>query len=40
LREPTFVDKLKNWWKEIETGIEGRNKMHTLQLRLKDLKGR
>ena len=40
LREPTFIDKMKNWWKEIETGMEGRNKMHTLQLRLKELKGR
>lgn len=40
LREPTFIDKMKNWWKETETGMEGRNKMHTLQPRLKALKGR
>jgi len=40
LREPTLIDKMKNWWKETETVMEGRNQMHTLQLRLKDLKGR
>lgn len=39
-RDPTFIEKIKNWWKETHTGIEGRNKMHTLQLKLKDLKGR
>jgi len=31
---------MKNWWKENKTRMEGRNKMHTLQLRLKDLKGK
>lgn len=40
LREPTFIDKMKNWWKETKTTMEGRNQIHTLQLRLKDLKGR
>jgi len=39
LRDPKFIEKMKTWWKENENGREGRNKMHTLQLRLKDLKG-
>lgn len=32
--------KMKNWWEETEIGMEERTKMHTLQLRLKDLKGK
>ena len=40
LRETTFIDKMKEWWIGTENVIEGRNKMHTFQLRLKYLKGR
>jgi len=38
LRYMTFLGKLNEWWKESEK--EGRNLMHTFQLRLKDLKGK
>ena len=40
LRDPEFIDKMKTWWQESKTGMEGRNKMHTFQIRLKDLKGK
>lgn len=32
--------KMEQWWKNNEIEIKGRNKMHALQLRLKDLKGK
>ena len=36
LRDPTFVEKTKGWW---ETNhIQGRNRMHSFQLMLKNLK--
>jgi len=31
---------MKEWWRGTENVMEGRNQMHTFQLRLKDLKGR
>jgi len=31
---------MEQWWKNSEVEIKGRNKMHTLQLRLKELKGK
>ena len=40
LREPTFIEKMEQWWQNNEIEIKGRNKMHTLQLRLKELKGK
>lgn len=40
LQDATFIENMEQWWKENETGIKARNKMHTLQLRLKDLKGK
>ena len=36
LRDPGFMDKVKNWWNTIQ--IRGHNKMHSFQLRLKILK--
>ena len=38
LREPIFIEKMKEWWNESEK--EGRNLIHTFQLRLKELKGK
>ena len=40
LRDLEFISKVKTWWQESKTGVEGRNKMHTFQIRLKDLKGK
>lgn len=40
LTDPNFTDKMKTWWQESNTGMEGRNKMNTFQIRLKDLKGK
>lgn len=40
LQEPTFIEKMEQWWQNSEAEIKGRNKMHTLQLRLKELKGK
>jgi hypothetical protein len=36
LRDPTFLEKVKNWWHSIT--VSGHNKMHSFQLRLKQLK--
>lgn len=36
LRDPRFIEKVKNWWTSQQ--VIGRNKMHTFQLRLKNLK--
>ena len=36
LRDPGFIEKVKNWW--TYHLAKGQNKMHTFQLRLKDLK--
>lgn len=38
--DPNFIEKMKHWWEETEIGMEEINKMHTLQLILKDLKGK
>lgn len=40
LTDLEFISKVKTWWQESKTGVEGRNKMHTFQIRLKDLKGK
>lgn len=31
---------MENWWKISEEETKGKNKMHTLQLRLKELEGK
>lgn len=40
LRDPEFLPKVKTWWQESKMGAKGRNKMHTFQIRLKDIKGK
>lgn len=40
LRDLTFIEKMENWCHSSEAEIKGRNKMHTLQLILKELKGK
>jgi len=34
------MEKMENWWQSNEEEMKGKNKMHTLQLRLKELKGK
>ena len=36
LRDPAFMEKVKQWWQSIT--VTGHNKMHSFQLRLKQLK--
>jgi len=40
LRDPKFSNRVKNWWQESKMGTEGKNKMYTFQIKLKDLKGK
>eukprot|EP00253_Pinus_taeda_P015313 PITA_15313 len=40
LRDPTFLDKVRNWWQESKMETKGQKKMHTFQLRLKGIKGK
>ena len=40
LRDPEFLNRVKNWWQESKRGMEGRNKIHTFQIRLKYIKGK
>ena len=40
LRDLEFLNKVKNWWQERKMGMEGQNKMHTFQRRLKYIKGK
>eukprot|EP00253_Pinus_taeda_P003198 PITA_03198 len=35
-----FLTKVRNWWQESKRGTEGRNKIHTFQLRLKEIKSK
>eukprot|EP00253_Pinus_taeda_P010874 PITA_10874 len=37
LRDPDFIKKVEGWWKQCTS--QGRCKMHTFQLKLKELKG-
>ena len=38
LRNPQFLPKLEEWW--IQSTQKGKGKMHTFQLKLKELKGK
>eukprot|EP00253_Pinus_taeda_P013830 PITA_13830 len=38
LRDPEFIKKVEEWWRQ--STIQGKGKMHTFQLKLKELKGR
>eukprot|EP00253_Pinus_taeda_P035285 PITA_35285 len=38
LRDPEFIKKVEEWWRK--STIQGKGKMHTFQLKLKELKGR
>ena len=38
LRNPQFLSKIKEWW--TQSTLQGKGKMHTFQLKLKELKGR
>eukprot|EP00253_Pinus_taeda_P004070 PITA_04070 len=38
LRDPEFIKRVEEWWRQ--STIQGKGKMHTFQLKLKELKGR
>eukprot|EP00253_Pinus_taeda_P003838 PITA_03838 len=38
LRHPEFLEKMEEWW--TQSTVQGKGKMHTFQLKLKELKGR
>jgi len=40
LRDLEFLPKVKRWWQESKMGMEGREKMHTFQIRFKDIRGK
>lgn len=40
LRSPDFLDKVRSWWHDSKSGKEGRSKMHSFQLRLKEIKSK
>ena len=40
LRAPDFLDKVRGWWQDNKNGKEGHNKMHSFQLRLKEIKSK
>lgn len=37
LRAPDFLDKVRSWWQDSKSGKEGRRKMHSFQLKLKEI---
>ena len=38
LRNPQFLEKAEEWW--TQSTLQGKGKMHTFQLKLKELKGK
>lgn len=38
LRDPEFIKKMEEWW--TQSTVKGKGKMHTFQLKLKELKGK
>jgi len=38
LRNPQFLNKLEEWW--TQSTVKGKGKMHTIQLKLKEIKGK
>lgn len=38
LRDPEFIKKMEEWW--LQSTVQGKRKMHTFQLKLKELKGK
>jgi len=38
LRDPKFMQKIEEWWSQ--STVQGKGRMHTFQLKLKELKGK
>ena len=40
LRSPDFLDRVRGWWQDRKSEKEGCSKMHSFQLRLKEIKSK